>query len=383
MPGPSDIDGRYLEAAIRLGRRNLGRAFPNPAVGCLIVADGAGGRRIVGRGVTAPSGRPHAETQALAEAGPLARGATAYVSLEPCAHHGRTPPCALALAEAGVARVVYPFDDPDARVSGNGRTMLEAAGIEVVTGLAVESALEANAGHVLRIARGRPLVTLKLAVGADGFIAAAGRKPVAITGEAARAHAHMLRAIHDGILVGAGTVRADDPLLTCRLPGMAAWSPVRIVLDGSGSVPASARMLADASAPVWLLGPGRTGLPGHVRSLRVERHGGMAAMLTLLAGEGITRLLVEGGAEVAAQLLDSGLADEIAIYRGAAEAGAGGLLPFGDRGLAALEAHEAYSLVETAQLGADRMLRFRRSGFPADLQACLPASSATSGSSAP
>src|SRR5437868_15452656 len=222
-------DRRFMALALGLGRRGQGRSWPNPAVGAVIVKDGV----IVGRGWTQAGGRPHAEVEALARAGDTARGATLYVTLEPCSHHGKSPPCADAVIAAGIARVVSAIEDPNPEVAGQGHARLRAAGIVVDVGLGAAEAAHDHAGHFRRVRDRRPHVILKLAVSSDDKIGAAGRKPVAISGEAAKARVHLLRAQCDAILVGIGTVRADDPLLTCRLPGMAARSPVRVVLDRS------------------------------------------------------------------------------------------------------------------------------------------------------
>ncbi|MCR4268122.1 bifunctional diaminohydroxyphosphoribosylaminopyrimidine deaminase/5-amino-6-(5-phosphoribosylamino)uracil reductase RibD, partial [Nitratireductor sp. ZSWI3] len=229
--GFADVDRRFMAAAIRLSRRHLGLTGTNPSVATLIVRDDGAGPRIVGRGVTAIGGRPHAETEALAEAGVAARGATAYVTLEPCAHHGRTPPCANALAVAGVARVVGAAADPDPRVSGKGYAILRDAGIEVVEGVLAEEAADLMRGYLTRSEKKRPEVTLKLAISADGMIGRQGQGQVAITGEVSRRQVHMMRAESDAILVGIGTALADGPALTCRLPGLERRSPLRIVLD--------------------------------------------------------------------------------------------------------------------------------------------------------
>ena len=224
--------------------------WPNPAVGCVIVRDD----RVVGRGWTQPGGRPHAETEALARAGAAAEGATAYVTLEPCCHWGRTPPCADALIAAGVARVVVAVEDPDPRVAGGGIARLRAAGIAVEAGLGAAEAAEINAGFFLRVRHGRPLVTLKLATSLDGRIATPIGESRWITGPAARERAHLLRATHDAILVGTGTVIADDPQLTCRLPGLADHSPVRVALDRQLRIPLEAHLIAEArQVPTWVV----------------------------------------------------------------------------------------------------------------------------------
>ncbi len=231
-----------MRAALALARRGLGTVWPNPAVGCVIVNEG----RVVGRGWTQPGGRPHGETEALRRAGEAARGGTAYVSLEPCCHWGKTPPCTDALVSAGVQRIMVAMDDPDPRVAGDGIRRLRAAGLDVETGLCGTEAAEVNAGFLTRLRLGRPLVTVKLASSLDGRIATAGGESQWISGPPARERAHALRADHDAIMVGIGTVLADDPQLTCRLAGLDSRSPVRMVIDRNLRIPATARLIADA-----------------------------------------------------------------------------------------------------------------------------------------
>ena len=244
-------DSRFMALALALGRRGLGRTWPNPAVGAVIVKDGV----VVGRGWTQPGGRPHAETEALRRAGDAARGATLYVTLEPCSHFGKTPPCADAIVAAGVARVVSAIEDPNPEVAGKGHARLRAAGIAVDVGIGAEAARRDHAGHIRRMRDGRPHVMLKLAISADGKAAAAGRKPIAITGDAARERVHLMRAQSDAIMVGIGTALADDPLLTCRLPGMAKTSPVRVVLDSGLRLPLGSRLVNSArEVPLWVIG---------------------------------------------------------------------------------------------------------------------------------
>ncbi len=239
-----------MQLALSLGRRGQGRTWPNPAVGAVVVKDGV----IVGRGWTQPGGRPHAEPEALGRAGDAARGATLYVTLEPCSHFGKSPPCADAVIAAGISRVVSAIEDPNPEVAGQGHAKLRAAGIAVDIGLCGAEAAHDHAGHFRRVRDKRPHVILKLAVSADDKIGAAGGKPVAITGEAAQARVHLLRAQCDAILVGIGTVRADDPLLTCRLPGMAARSPVRVVLDRALRLPGASRLVHSArETPLWVM----------------------------------------------------------------------------------------------------------------------------------
>ncbi|MEO0719915.1 MAG: bifunctional diaminohydroxyphosphoribosylaminopyrimidine deaminase/5-amino-6-(5-phosphoribosylamino)uracil reductase RibD, partial [Pseudomonadota bacterium] len=239
-----------MRAALDLARRGLGRTWPNPAVGCVIVKDG----ELVSRGWTQPGGRPHAEVEALARAGSSAQGATVYVTLEPCAHHGVTPPCSEALVSAGVARVVTAFEDPDPRVAGRGHDLLRAAGIEVTTGLMETEARNVNAGYLMRRDKGRPFLTLKLASTLDGRIATSAGESKWITGEESRRRVHLLRASHDAILVGAGTARADDPGLDVRLPGLEMRSPVRIVADSRLSLPMESQLAQSTpQRPLWML----------------------------------------------------------------------------------------------------------------------------------
>src|SRR5689334_3086514 len=244
------FDWHGMGAALALARRGLGNVWPNPAVGCVIINGG----KIVGRGWTQPGGRPHAETEAIARAGDAARGGTAYVTLEPCAHWGKTPPCTEALIAAGVLRVVAAVEDPDPRVAGGGLARLREAGIAVECGLCADEAIEINAGFFQRVRTGRPLVTLKLATSLDGRIATASGESRWITGPAARQRTHLLRAGHDAILVGTATVLADDPQLTCRLPGLEHRSPLRVALDRDLIIPADARLVAEArQVPTWFI----------------------------------------------------------------------------------------------------------------------------------
>ncbi len=326
-------DSRFMALAHALGRRGFGSAWPNPAVGAVIVRDDG---RVVGRGWTQPGGRPHAEIEALARAGPAARGATIYVTLEPCSHQGRTPPCADAIVAAGIKRVVSAIEDPNPAVAGRGHARLRAAGIALDIGLGVEEARRAHAGHVLRMREGRPRVLLKLAISADGKAGLAGPRPMAITGEPARARVHLMRAMNDAILIGIGTALADDPLLTVRLPGMADRSPVRVVLDSALRLPlTSALVNSAAETPVWAVGApeapaeGARGLEGQrVNVLSAAAHDGkldLRAVLKLLAQHGITRLMVEGGPTVAAAFVAADLVDEAALFRSPKVVGATGI----------------------------------------------------------
>lgn len=330
--GQEAIDRRFMAAAIRFSRIHLGLTLTNPSVGTLIVRDGV----VVGRGVTAVGGRPHAEPIALAEAGGLARGATAYVTLEPCAHHGRTPPCAEALVAAGIARVVGAASDPDLRVSGKGYAMLRGAGVEVQEGVLRDQAADVMAGYLIRSVNKRPEVTLKLAVSRDGMIGRRNAGQVAITGEIARRQVHLMRAEADAILVGIGTALADDPELTCRLPGLQARSPGRIVLDAQARLAPGSKLARTAGDVPVMLAAAPEADPQRkkaledagVRMLAAELFEGRVALPELmedLAGQGISTLLVEGGADTARGFLADGLVDRLAIFTGAVEIGPEGI----------------------------------------------------------
>jgi diaminohydroxyphosphoribosylaminopyrimidine deaminase/5-amino-6-(5-phosphoribosylamino)uracil reductase len=328
-------DRRFMQLALALGRRGQGRTWPNPAVGAVVVNDGV----IVGRGWTQPGGRPHAEPEALKRAGEAARGATLYVTLEPCSHFGRSPPCADAVIAAGIARVVSAIEDPNPEVAGQGHAKLRAAGIVVDVGLCATEAARDHAGHFRRIRDKRPHVILKLAVSSDDMIGAAGRKPVAITGEAAKARVHLLRAQCDAVLVGIGTVQADDPLLTCRLPGMEAQSPVRVVLDRALRISGTSRLVHSArETPLWVMTSSLSEAPAAMKLgaagaqvIRVATTTtpppglDLVNVLHALAEKGITRLLVEGGARVASSFVTAGLVDEVWLLRGPDAVGADGV----------------------------------------------------------
>ena len=325
-----------MSLALALGRRGLGNTWPNPAVGAVIVREERGAPVIVGRGWTQSGGRPHAEVEALRRAGGAARGATMYVTLEPCSHHGKSPPCADAIIAAGVARVVSALEDPNPEVAGQGHARLRAAGIAVEVGLGSQEARRAHAGHIRRVVDGRPHVTLKLALSADGKVGAAGRRPVAITGEAVRAQVHRMRAMNDAILIGIGTALADDPQLTCRLPGLEKQSPVRVVLDTDLRLPPGGALATSArETPVWvvtaaeasgdaarvLYAQGAELLHAPARAGRLD----LAAVVRLLAARGITRLMVEGGPTVAASFVAADLVDEAVLFWSAKVLGPDGI----------------------------------------------------------
>jgi diaminohydroxyphosphoribosylaminopyrimidine deaminase / 5-amino-6-(5-phosphoribosylamino)uracil reductase len=366
-PQQESLDLRAMRAALALARRGLGRVWPNPAVGCVIVRDG----RVVGRGWTQPGGRPHAEAEALARAGDEARGATAYVTLEPCCHWGRTPPCADALIAAGLSRVVAAIEDPDPRIAGGGLARLRAAGIGVESGLCAAEAAEINAGFLTRLRLGRPLVTLKLATSLDGRIAIASGESRWITGAPARERAHLLRASHDAILVGTDTVIADNPELTCRLPGLAQHSPVRVALDRQLRIPLDAHLVAEARAvPTWILtlasadaarqkalrDAGVVVIPTEPDS---AGHIDLAVALGLLGGEGLTRLIVEGGGRLAAALLRGGLVDRLVWLHAPMLLGGDGVPAIAELGLDRLADAPGFERLSTETLGADVLTTFR------------------------
>lgn len=320
-------DKRFMAAAIRYSRRHLGITGTNPSVATLIVADNGFGPVIVGRGVTAEGGRPHAETQALAEAGELAKGATAYVTLEPCAHHGRTPPCAEALVTAGIKRVVASTSDPDPRVAGRGYQILRDAGLEVVTDICREEGDEELAGYLSRSFRKRPEVTLKLALSVDGYVGCVGRGQIAITGAVSIAQVHMRRAQTDAIMIGVGTVIADDPVLNCRLPGLQDRSPVRVILDSDLRMPLTSKLVRSArQVPLWIAANNTADpekraqlIEAGCRILATECEEDKIALPELLddlAAQGIATVMVEGGAVVAQAFLAQGLVDRLMIFDG-------------------------------------------------------------------
>ncbi|MCP1608705.1 diaminohydroxyphosphoribosylaminopyrimidine deaminase/5-amino-6-(5-phosphoribosylamino)uracil reductase [Azospirillum lipoferum] len=367
----TDTDLRHMRTALSLAVRGLGRTWPNPAVGCVLVRDGA----VIGRGWTQPGGRPHAETEALAQARSFsggAEGATAYVTLEPCNHYGKTPPCALALVEAKVARVVVACQDPDPRVAGGGLTRLRDAGIAVTTGVCEAEALALNEGFFNRITLGRPLVTLKVASTLDGRIATATGESQWITGPTARAWGHRLRASHDTILVGIGTALADDPELTCRLPGLEDRSPVRVVVDSSLRLPPTARLATGARRiPTWIVtGPSPdsalaeslTALGVEVIPVAATADGRVdpAAAMAALASRGITRMLVEGGAALAGALLGAGLVDRLEWFRAASLIGGDGLPAVAGFGVEALAAMARFERTTVRSAGTDLAESYRR-----------------------
>jgi diaminohydroxyphosphoribosylaminopyrimidine deaminase / 5-amino-6-(5-phosphoribosylamino)uracil reductase len=363
-------DQRFMELALTLGRRGQGRTWPNPAVGAVVVSDGV----IVGRGWTQAGGRPHAEPEALARAGEAARGATLYVTLEPCSHIGKSPPCADAIIAAGIARVVSAIDDPNPEVAGQGHARLRAAGITVDVGLGALEAAHDHAGHFRRVRDKRPHVILKLALSPDDKIGAAGGKPLAISGEAAKARVHLLRAQCDAILVGVGTVLSDDPLLTCRLPGMEARSPVRVVLDRSLRIPGTSRLVHSArETPLWVMtsslaeAPAATKLGAagaeviRIATATTASPGlDLAAVLHALSEKGITRLLVEGGARVASSFVAAGLVDEAWLLHGPDLVGADGVPALDALPLTTITQSPAFKVRASETLQKDTLTIYER-----------------------
>jgi diaminohydroxyphosphoribosylaminopyrimidine deaminase/5-amino-6-(5-phosphoribosylamino)uracil reductase len=360
-------DAQQMRAALALARRGLGSTWPNPSVGCVIVRDG----RVVGRGTTAASGRPHAEPQALAMAGELARGATAYVTLEPCCFHGRTPPCTEALIEAGIARVVIATCDPDPRVNGAGVRRLRDAGITVEYGVLEAEAEAVAEGLFHRIRLGRPMVTLKLATTLDGRIATASGESQWITGEPARRMGHALRGRHDAVMVGIGTAMADDPHLTCRIPGFKPVPMVRVVADSHLRLGLLSRLVVTArEAPTWVIARADAN-PVRAKALQdlgvevlavpggeagVELEAGLAA----LAERGVTRLLVEGGAQLAAALLRADLVDRLAWFHAPSVMGGDGYAAAQGFGVAVLEAMPRFVRERVTPVGEDMLTELKR-----------------------
>ena len=358
-----------MRAALLLAERGLGRVAPNPAVGCVIV-DGAG--HVVGRGFTQPVGRAHAEREALRMAGDLARGGTAYVTLEPCSHFGRTSPCADALIEAGIARCVVALQDPYPEVNGQGIKRLTDAGIVVEVGLLRAEAEELNLGFLTKVRHNRPMVTLKIASSLDGRIATKSGDSKWITGELARAHGHRLRATHDAILVGSGTVLADDPELTCRLPGLEDRSPVRVVIDGRLRTPLSSKLVATAGKPtrtVLITGRGRkeerqpyADAGVEVLAVITDEHGhpNPPYVMAALAELGLTRVLIEGGAAVAAAYIKAGLVDRIHWFRAPGVIGGDGLASISEIGLDRAEHMNRFERTALFAAGADTVEIYRK-----------------------
>jgi diaminohydroxyphosphoribosylaminopyrimidine deaminase/5-amino-6-(5-phosphoribosylamino)uracil reductase len=355
-------DERYMTLALGLARRGLGRVWPNPAVGCVIVDPNG---HVIGRGWTQDGGRPHAETEALTQASVKARGATAYVTLEPCSHHGRTPPCAESMINAGIVRVVSAIEDPDPRVSGQGHAMMKAAGVALRTGVLSRQAEDANAGFFSRVKSGRPQTTLKLATTLDSKIAMPSGESRWITGTRARAHVHLLRATHDAVMIGIGSALADDPELTCRLAGVNTKRNPRIVVDTNARLPLDSKLVRSAAMqPVWLVTSATSDTTAldkaGVKVIRVPSTAGvdLSAALKALGAEGLTRVLVEGGAALATSLLKAKLVDRLLWYRAPALMGEG-VGAVASLGLKTLGDMPRFTREETMRLGDDVLESYR------------------------
>ena len=358
-------DERFMRLALALGRRNLGHTWPNPSVGAVIVKDGV----VIARGWTQEGGRPHAEVEALRRAKKATQGATMYVSLEPCSHQGKTPPCADAIIRAGIARVVSAMEDPNPEVAGQGHERLRARGIVVEVGLGAEEAQRIHVGHIMRVTKGRPHVTVKLAISADGKAGLAGRRPAVISGEAARVRVFQIRAASDAILVGIGTILSDDPQLTCRLPGMFERSPVRVVLDEDLRVPLATSVVATVrETPTWVFASHRASTMAEeilqqkgCKVFRVDEVDGrldLNQILKALADQGITRCLVEGGPTVASSFVAANLVDEAILVRGEKTIGDTGIGPLEGMPLEAMTGR--LTLRGSEKLATDTIEKFVR-----------------------
>jgi len=356
-------DERWMRLALSLAQRGLGCVWPNPAVGCVIVKDG----KVLGRGWTQKGGRPHAETVALEQAGSAANGATAYVTLEPCAHQGKTPPCANALVKAGITRVVSALDDPDSRVAGQGYKILRDAGVEVTQDVLVDAAANLNEGFLLNRTIGRPMFTLKMASSIDGRIATASGESRWITGPAARRQVHMMRAEHDAVLIGAGTARTDDPLLDVRDLGMEDHNPVRIILDGGLSLSLTSRLARTANeTPLWIchrdgMDKARRKTWEEIGAKLIEVKSSKTGELDLndmaiqLGKRGITRVLCEGGGRVASSMIAAELVDTLVTFTAGLAIGSEGGSVFGPLQIDALKDAPRFELVESRAVGDDVM----------------------------
>ncbi|MDV7338656.1 bifunctional diaminohydroxyphosphoribosylaminopyrimidine deaminase/5-amino-6-(5-phosphoribosylamino)uracil reductase RibD [Terasakiella sp. A23] len=369
-PTPSQDDAGFMKAALKLAKRGLGNVWPNPAVGCVIVKDNI----VIGRGWTQPGGRPHAETEALGRAGDNARGSTAYVTLEPCSHYGKTPPCALALIEAGVTRVVVALEDPDPRVSGRGIKMLKEAGIKVVMNVCRDEALEVNEGFFLKVLKNRPMFTMKMATTLDGKIAVHTGESKWITEKPTREQGHLLRANHDAIMVGIGTASQDDPHLTCRLNGLEGHSPVRIVVDRRMRLPLTNHLVTHAhKIPTWMITLGdqddiraqayqEAGMELITPSNVSDTDGGITLSWVAeeLANRGLTRVLVEGGSHLAAAMLRRKLVDRLTWMRAPRMMGHDGIPAVQAFGVDHLEETPFFDRQGTYNSGDDLVEIYRR-----------------------
>ena len=357
-PSFSALDHRHMARALALAERGRYTTRPNPMVGCVIAQDA----QVLGEGWHMRAGEPHAEVHALRAAGAAARGATAYVTLEPCSHHGRTPPCAQALIEAGVARVVAAIGDPYAEVCGRGFAALRAAGIGVEHGLLADQARHLNQGFLSRIERGRPWLRIKLAMSLDGRTALASGESKWISSAAARADVQHWRARAGAILTGAGTARADDPSLTVRID-VEHVPPLRVVLDSRGELPPDLRLFTDQAAPTLVCHAAdhRPSLPASIQTLALPRGSDgldLPALLAALAARGIGETLVEAGPTLAGALVRAGLADELLVYLAPVLLGSHGRPLLGGIEPATMAERLGLHLLASDRIGPDLRLRF-------------------------
>mgnify|MGYP002621981083 CR=1 FL=1 len=365
----ASLDERFMARAVRMAHKGLGSTYPNPSVGAVVVR----GSEVIGAAHSDPTGGPHAEVKALRQAGAAAKGATLYVTLEPCCHHGRTGPCTGAILESGVARVVIGLRDPARHADGKGIRRLRRGGLVVTEGVLQGACAEVHAHYVHHVQTGRPFVSLKIACSIDGRIATPQGDSKWITGEASRARGHLLRATHDAIMVGSATAIVDDPELTCRLPGLGGRSPIRIVADGRLRLPLTSKLVRDAQKhPLWILTlPGGDGARRNAFEdcgavlIDVEPgEGGMMDMrgaLEQIAARGVTRVLVEGGARLAASLTRDRLVDRIEWFQAAKLIGGDGYPAIAGLGIKHVDGAPSFVLRETMRAGADLVSSYVRS----------------------
>ncbi len=367
------IDEAMMRHALVLARRGLGRTWPNPSVGAVIWRMQGDQPIVVGRGYTQPGGRPHAETQAIAMAGEAAHGAAMAVTLEPCSHHGKTPPCAEAIIRSGISRVISAIEDPDPRVKGSGHALLRQAGVAVETGLLEDEARALNLGFIHRVIDHRPLVTLKLAQTSDGFAGVTGRQ-LMVSSAASKHRVHLARAAHDAIMVGIGTVLADNPDLTCRLPGMMQFSPVRIVIDTHLNTPIDSRLVETCqSVPTWIVaGPNipfekadalrAQGVVIEQVELGSDRRVDLGLALQRLAERGLTRILSEGGPLLAEGLAKVDVVDCVSLYTSPEPLGRDGNLAVLPGLKKALGDKKRFMVSKPVASGRDTLVQYKRRG---------------------
>lgn len=368
------VDRVFMAQALAYGAVNLGATWPNPSVGAIVTQDTADGPVVVARGVTQAGGRPHGEADAFAHAGAAAMGGTLYVTLEPCSHRsvrGGTP-CVEHTILSGVKRVVSAMADPNPFIAGLGHALLRTAGIEVVTGVLEEQAQRAHRGHVLRVTQGRPMVTFKIARTADGYAGGSGGTPIRVSSPQAMEWVHLQRAHHDAIMLGIGSVLADDPQLTVRLPGLESRSPIRVILDSHLRLPLASKLVRTArEVPVWVIAsetapvePELALMAAGVEVMRVsagpDGHLDLKEALTLLGTRGITRVFSEGGPRIGEKLALAGVADEVVVSTSSKRLDRPGIVAVRPDLARALADTDLYRLAETELIGDDRFEHFVR-----------------------